>query len=346
MRKCQLNLLVILLLLSFSTFAQGIYTVNNTVGLTADFNNLQDAINSVPDNSILLLHGSANSYGDIEVRKPLSIIGTGYFIGNNAAPYTQANLATAKIDKLNLDAGSAGTLVSGLTLTNRLTIDSTANIIFSRNYIAISSSANINRSSNISIIQNYTNSYFLLDYASVTFSNNIFANSVYNDVSNNSNAVFTNNIFDRSNNSYNVLSITLGGTANFSNNILINSYTGTAAAKTICGNCGTALVANNNVSSDSTFRGSNNAIINQPVETIFSLYNSSSASQDSRYTLTTGSPAIGAGVGGIDAGIFAGSNPYVLSGIPFIPHIYGLEVPNIGTTGNGLKVRVKAQTNN
>ena len=52
---------------------------------------------------------------------------------------------------------------------------------------------------------------------------------------------------------------------------------------------------------------------------------------DNRYELKAGSPAIGAGVGGIDCGAFGGETPYKLSGIPFVPLIYQVNAP---TTGN------------
>jgi hypothetical protein len=45
-------------------------------------------------------------------------------------------------------------------------------------------------------------------------------------------------------------------------------------------------------------------------------------STDGKWQLKEGSPAIGAGVGGIDCGMFGGDFPYVLSGIPAIPSVY------------------------
>ena len=315
----KLSFLLSLFFLSIITvYAQNIYTVNNNIGASANFNDLQVAVNTVPANSILLVHGSAITYGNITVRKPLSIIGTGYFIGSNQAPYTQANLGTSKLYRLTLDAGSNGSLVSGLTIDNWLVVDSTSNVTVSRNFINHGSYSTISYSTNVQFIQNYSNANLEMHYSTVTITNNIFYNNSY------------------LNHNYTTTTI--------SNNILINSAT--SASSTICGGCGAALTATNNVSSDSTFRGTNNAVLNAGITTIFSQYNNSNTSFDSKYILTSGSPALGAGTGNTDAGIFAGINSYVLSGIPFIPNIYGLEIPNIGTTGSGLKVRIKAQTNN
>ncbi|MCO5229889.1 MAG: hypothetical protein M9958_01905 [Chitinophagales bacterium] len=352
MRK--FTLLFILVLIASTSFAQGIFTVNNNIGASANFDNLQTAVNDVPANSILLVHGSALSYGEVVVRKPLSIIGTGYFIGSNQAPYTQANIGTAQLQKLTISAGSNGSLVSGLTITSNLNIDSTSNVTISRNYIVPDIIATVvANSSNILFTQNFSNSAMSIQSTSITISNNIFVLMKKDgglgypfsfELNNSTNATFTNNIFDRLNSGSSILKLPNGSTTNFSNNIHLSKEK--REISTICGSCPTgSLVATNNISSDSIFRNTNNAIINQSIESIFPQYNSSNSSLDSRYVLTSGSPAIGAGVGGIDVGVFAGTNSYVLSGIPFIPNIYGLEVPDIGTTGSGLKIRVKAQTN-
>ena len=39
-------------------------------------------------------------------------------------------------------------------------------------------------------------------------------------------------------------------------------------------------------------------------------------SDDAKWKLKAGSPAIGAGVSGVDCGVFGGVTPYVLSGVP------------------------------
>lgn len=335
-----------------TNFAQGIYSVNNNIGISADFANLQSAIDSVPANSILLVHGSSISHGNITVGKPLSIIGTGYFLGSNQAPYTQANLGTAKVEKLTLSSGSTGTLISGLTINNNLAIESTSNVTISRNLIKVGGRyIFITNSSNVLFTQNYSTSLIAVSDASTTISNNIFVSDYQSNSRmvpfdfSSSNATISNNIFDRLNNDAPLLNLKNGSTVNFSNNIHISH--GRDNTSIICGTCpgGGSIVATNNVSSDSSFANTNNSIFSQGIETIFPQYNSSNSSLDSKYILTNGSPAIGAGTGNIDAGIFAGNNSYVLSGIPFIPNIYGLEVPNIGTTGNGLKIRIKAQAN-
>jgi hypothetical protein len=66
-------------------------------------------------------------------------------------------------------------------------------------------------------------------------------------------------------------------------------------------------------------------------------------STDGQWQLKPGSPAIGAGVGGVDCGMFGGDSPYVLSGIPSIPTIYFFNAPLEG--GNQLPVQIKIKSN-
>ena len=61
--------------------------------------------------------------------------------------------------------------------------------------------------------------------------------------------------------------------------------------------------------------------------------------------LKTGSPAIGAGMNGVDCGIFGGNQPYVLSGIPPIPSIFEINYTAVGSSAVPIQVNLKAKTN-
>ncbi len=69
-------------------------------------------------------------------------------------------------------------------------------------------------------------------------------------------------------------------------------------------------------------------------------------SYDARYVLKPGSPAIGAGVGGVDCGMFGGINPYKLSGMPRIPAIYKLTAPSTITSTNPYTITLSVRSNN
>ena len=61
------------------------------------------------------------------------------------------------------------------------------------------------------------------------------------------------------------------------------------------------------------------------------------------YKLKSNSPAIGAGTGGTDCGIFGGSVPFVLGGIPNVPWIHQLNLNAAGSQGGGVDVNVKVR---
>ncbi len=69
-------------------------------------------------------------------------------------------------------------------------------------------------------------------------------------------------------------------------------------------------------------------------------------STDGKWQLKEGSPAIGAGENGIDCGAFGGTSPYVLSGLPAVPHIYEAIVPTSGSAASGLPVTIKVKSQN
>ena len=69
-------------------------------------------------------------------------------------------------------------------------------------------------------------------------------------------------------------------------------------------------------------------------------------SNDGRFILKAGSPAIGAGVGGVDCGVFGNINPYKLSGIPATPAFYKLSAPSTNTSTNPYQITFSVRSNN
>ena len=69
-----------------------------------------------------------------------------------------------------------------------------------------------------------------------------------------------------------------------------------------------------------------------------------SGTTDGQWQLRNGSPAIGAGLGGVDCGMFGGTDPYVLSGIPDIPMITSLYVPSRANPTDGLDVKITIES--
>ena len=67
-------------------------------------------------------------------------------------------------------------------------------------------------------------------------------------------------------------------------------------------------------------------------------------SSDGRWKLKAGSPAIGAGEGGVDCGAYGGPNPYILSGLPVGPTIYELNVSSYVTSSGNLPMTIKVKS--
>ena len=63
---------------------------------------------------------------------------------------------------------------------------------------------------------------------------------------------------------------------------------------------------------------------------------------ETQWQLKPGSPAISAGEGGVDCGMFGGLYPYVLSTMPMAPSIYFLHTTN--QPSNSMNVDVKAKS--
>ena len=98
----------------------------------------------------------------------------------------------------------------------------------------------------------------------------------------------------------------------------------------------------NNISSGTVFGTSNGNQSNVDMSTVF--VGPEGNSTDGQWQLKPGSPAIGAGTDGNDIGMFGGPSPYVLSGIPGIPHIYFFSSPANGSGSSGLQVHIKAKS--
>lgn len=69
-------------------------------------------------------------------------------------------------------------------------------------------------------------------------------------------------------------------------------------------------------------------------------------SNDGLWQLSPGSPALGAGSGGVDCGMFGGSNPYRLSGMPAIPAFYKLTAASSNATSNPYNITFSVRSSN
>ena len=98
----------------------------------------------------------------------------------------------------------------------------------------------------------------------------------------------------------------------------------------------------NNIGNSTQFDTLNSNQQNVDMSTVFV----STGSSDGIWQLAVDSPALGAGLDGVDCGMFGDQNPYVLSGLPPLPAIYFFSAPSTGSSSAGLQVRIKGESHN
>ena len=340
------------------------YTVSNLTGSVANFNNLQKAVDSVPAGSIIYLQPSSISYGKVIVKKRITIFGNGYFLGQNAAPFTQANLLNSSLINITFKPGSDGSLISGLSFLRddgsipEIEFDTVSNIIIERSlfkpnerHFAFLQSSNINIRQNYFSGSDYLVSTSYLFYANsnpgVKFNNNIFNggilaqyNTDYSNITFDHNTILT---YDASFNLYNI---------NFTNNLFFkHSQSAGDTLISFGNNNGPAGSCQKNITNYGTlFNAQTNkvyaksylldSLINTRINTL------GITSDDGLFTLKTNSFAKTYSTDNTECGAFGGTTPYILSGLPPIPNIYNLSVTENGTTLGGLKINIKVSANN
>ncbi len=346
-------LLYTMLAIFFATNAAAtVWRVNNNPGVSADFSDLQTAINSssVLPFDTLYVEGSYTSYGGITVIKPLILIGTGYFLSNNDS--TQANKNSSTLTYITFNSVSSGSKLIGFYINGNTGGNKTiqifcSDITISRNRIHVSYSTHANviyilagNLSGILIEKNYikfgggTGAHYGIsstyDGLSMIIRNNYIEAmdaitpkySIYLTGNSPGNIIFTNNIIGRT---------IQANSAFFTNNIMIGGSLS-----------GTGNAYYNNICNSTQFGNQNGNQQNVDMSTVFVNHTSG---VDNGLLLKPDSPAIGAGFGGVDCGIFGGDNPYVLSGLPPIPSIFEATQSGIGSPNTPIQVNLKAKSN-
>jgi hypothetical protein len=306
-----------------------IWRVNNT-GLPAYFTTLQQAHDSaaVQAGDTLHLESSLTSYGSLDATKKLIILGPGYFLTQNLN--NQFNQDGAQADNITFDIGSEGSVISGVTVNNNISINA-GSISVIRNYVEgmvwITGDAGVTNSfSNTSILQNYIGGEIVSAGGTGTYSNIILSNNLVEesiDLPSNFTGIITNNI---------ITNLSNGDLSAYGSTIQNNIAAGTIY-----------VGAGDNITYNLYGTGSLPAT-NQTITNWATLF-VDTVSTDASWELATGSQAIGAGAAGADCGIFGGSTPYHLSGLPDIPSIYYLSAPAM-SSGNTLPVTISVKSNN
>lgn len=332
--------LIFLLVEANLTYGQTTYYVDNNVGNAADFQSLQTAVDSVNAGDVLMLQGSATSYGSVTINKMVTIIGPGYFLGQNPGTNTQASVVEAEIDYTTISPAGEGSIISGCYISGACYIQAN-NVAITRNrirYIYFQASTNNTLILENYIYDNYSNSSTGINGGSnsntnVYISNNLISYGIY--LRSDGNATICNNAICISYASSNVNVYN----SDIYSNIIKGTTNDFVQSNSVYNNIFTQVIP-----SDSTNYGVGN-VWDVTWDNLF-IGLAATNSTDGQWQLSSGSPALGAGVGGADCGAYGGSDPYRLSGIPAVPNIYELTVPSTGTVNGGIEINVKVKANN
>ncbi len=322
-----------------------IYVAGQVAGQPCDhcFTNLQEAINDsrVMPGDTLHLEASPTPYGGlpnptnfIEVNKRLVILGPGYFLNANLG--LQHNQTPATTQRIRLMQGSAGTIIKGLSISADINnsyldiVNVDSNITIERCYInrvvfANTVSTPIN---NIAIRQNYISGGLYHAFQNPNPVNNlVISNNYFGDVvrlGSNYQGIVTQNVFDIDNNNINGYASMV-----YFNNIIKNGtfVQNTNSVGNVYNNIFNVLPAWLNIA------GNTNIAMNMGA--VFG-----SGTPDGQFNpLSSCMPCNG-------KGMFAGPDPYRLSGVPDIPAIYFLWPETNLVQGGNLPITIKTRTNN
>jgi hypothetical protein len=308
-------------------FAQKLKRVNNN-GFDPDYTTLSAAVAAASNGDTIYVEGSAVEYEGCIITKQLTVIGPGYFLGEN--PKTQAVGLPAEFKSaITFASGSAGSTIMGCYIPSHNLVINTNNISVIRNNIySITTESTI---SNINILQNFIHIISVTNSPTINITNSVISNNYFGhsiSIGNSSGGlIITNNICTYWLSSY-------GST--IQNNII------TQSSYDIYENSGNSISYNLLAISGTN---ANNNQYGVTMTTVFVDFNGNQGySSDGRWELAVGSPAIGAGSGGVDCGIFGGLSPYVLSGIPNLPHIYEADIPAAVSSGTTLGISIKVKS--
>ena len=312
--------------------SQNLIRVNNNPDIDADYTNLQDANDNASNGDTIYVESSVTAYPSANITKSVTIIGPGFFLDEN--PNTQANTFEAELNSISFETGSDGSVIIGCEIN--------------------SVSINVD---NITVKK--CNAYSIYLYNSI---NNILIiqNNIRSSISTTGGGLITNSVISNNIVKQNINLSAGSGSVQISNNVLIgtgiinyliNCYNSTIQNNIIVHESGQIVtntgnsINNNILAIDGTNANGNQYNIDMSL--VFEDFDGSlEFSTDGRWQLKAGSPAIGAGIGDVDCGAFGGTAPYVLSGLPDLPHIYEATIPATADSEAGLSVTIKVKSGN
>jgi hypothetical protein len=330
-----------LAILTFGSLEANVITCSNNVINAGQYTAIQTAVDAANPGDTVYVMGSPSSYGDVTIKKHITMVGAGYAVTN-----TQNNWGTTVgyiyLDSIGFGAQVSGTKIMGFSVNSSIQQTGSGAInwidierCYVSSYVYVFGSNWTIRNNDIYNIQVnynafcYINNNFLGSISNtnkntVIISNNNFVTNSYNAFSTVSNAIISNNIF------YYCSPLASVTSCSFSNNITTNS---TAQVLPPAGSSGAGNLNN-------TPPGFVDASI--PTGTV-----GQNAIWNYNWHITTGSPAHNGGTDGTDLGVYGGTYPYPnMTGATHIPQMQVLNVSGTVPQGGNLNVNFKARKQN
>lgn len=317
-----------------------IYRLNNSQKIPSDFKDITSAMNAIKSGDTLYVEGSSESYGNLVVDKKIIFIGAGYnFIENDIS---NVHTKSAIFNNLIIEKNSDGSKLISLVFSsdsssnqnvyvrsNNITI---RNCLFKRN-LDILLDSNI---FNFAFIQNYTNesikSLSTAKLENILIANNIVMHSIKFPTK--SSIIITNNI---------VRKIITANNSTITNNIQLDSN----STKTFtAGFSGSNNLYKSNVSNniDKYAPNPETNLLGVKMESVFEYFDADYSSiRDNIWNIKDSSPAKHIGSDGTECGIFGGSTPYKLSGLPPIPIVKDIYIDNSASNKDIITIKVKVK---
>ena len=360
----RITLASVVLSVCLASVSQGAFrTVSNTANFPAQYTTLQAALDACAHGDVVLVAGSETAYGDVTVKRRVTIIGPGYNPNKQSA--LVAKVGTLTLTAANAGGDSSGTLLLGLDVTSTVVGSNSGpqayqriqNVVIERCRVgSVDPLFSKNWTVKNCIITSLLRGGSLPNTCDgLLVSNNIFSGQIYTFTNNDANVTIANNIFIRSSGT-----IYYSGSARniiFTNNIFygVSPYNASNDFCTWNNNisCFNYPVTNDNFNITGTNSGGGNQVTVDP-DFVGVVKQAVAFAYTQSFHLNAGSPAIGAGTDGTDVGIYGGmfpwpdggAVPWETSPMPYIPVMEALNIQNANVRENGnLNVNIKARTN-
>ncbi|WP_299100845.1 hypothetical protein [uncultured Winogradskyella sp.] len=344
--KTNFLLFISAFLVTVSTYSQNTWIVDNNAGATADFTDLQSAINTSVAGDTIYIQQSETNYEDATVNKLLNIVGRSH----------SENSYTSKMDVMTIAETGSGSFISGLWIDDLYTENSAiiTNMKIQNNYLdsvdfsgtsvmnnsfllgnVINSASDIRMSNSVISHNLFTGAGIIFDFYDITFKNNVILINDY------SNATGLNNT---------TYSAASPNNITVENCILIKA-TGTADVTNFSsGNDG--FVFENCISYNAQ-----GGFVNLPFEGVdtnlndidpqfLAVSDAGFNAYTNDYHLLSGSPGINFGNDGLDVGIY--NSGYSFNNFGFtngVPRVSITAITNTVAEGADVEVTIQGNTN-